>query len=495
MNPETFRRLQEVFHAALGREPDQREAFVQQMNSLDEEMKRELLALVRAYREDDPFLESSLVEGDTPLRNGERIGPYCVLNEIGRGGMGVVYLAEDTRLSRRVALKALSPRLLSDSRQLERFRREAQVAGSLSHPSIATIYALEEVEGRFYIVSEYVPGESLREEMNRGPSGPERVLEIGIQLAEALASAHERGIVHRDLKPENIVQVNDSQVKIVDFGLAIGPGNDPDQRLTLTGTLVGTLAYMSPEQLLGQGVDARSDLFSLGIVLYELIMGEHPFGGQTPLGISARILESAPRRREALRDRLPGLDRVILKCLEKSPAGRYGSTPALVAELRRLSTPGAELPRILTPEEEAETALPSHWWTVHQALVITLFTVMIVLLFVANAGWQDGLVRALAFLLLASGAGNGAIRVHLLFTARFNRRAIRSELVRTRWLIRGLDLVFSLILLVAAIGILPVSQPWAAGLASVGVAYTVVSLIVEPVTVRSVFSLPDPHRR
>lgn len=495
MNPEAFRRIQELFHAALAREPDQREAFIRDQISLDEEMKEELLSLVRAHREADPFLESSLVEEDAPLRKGETIGPYRVLNEIGRGGMGIVYLAEDTRLSRQVALKALSPRLLSDPRQLERFRREAQVAGSLSHPSIATIYVLEEVEGRFYIVSEYVPGESLREEMNRGPTSPQRVLEIGLQLAEALASAHERGVVHRDLKPENIVRVNDSQVKIVDFGLALGPGNDVDQRLTVSGTLVGTLAYMSPEQLLGRGVDARSDLFSLGIVLYELTMGDHPFGGETPLGISARILESVPRRREDLRDRIPGLDQVILKCLEKSPASRYGSTPVLVAELRRLSTPAAELPPIRTQREEEETELRSHWWVVHQALVITLFTVMIILLFVANAGADDGLVRALSFLLLASGAGNGAIRAHLLFTSRFNRRAIRNELARIRPLIRGLDMVFTLILLAAAVVILPESQPWAAGLASVGVAYSVVALIVEPVTVRSVFSIPDPHRR
>jgi hypothetical protein len=259
--------------------------------------------------------------------------------------------------------------------------------------------------------------------------------------------------------------------------------------------IVGTPAYMSPEQVRGEVIDFRSDLFSFGILMYEMLTGEHPFASGSVLGISARILESAPGRPDRLRDSAPGLDRIILRCLEKSPDNRFGSTREVVRDLEALSGAFAIQSAAPGPVEESPAVLRGHWWVVHQSLVIALYTIMIVLLFVAKAGLGHLLLEVCAFLALACGVGNGAVRVHLLFTFRFNRKSIRKEIGRTGTLIRGIDLGFSLVLLAAALGILSDSQPWAAALASVGVSYAVVSFIAEPTTIRSVFSGGDDDPR
>jgi serine/threonine protein kinase len=498
MSSSRFRQLQEVFHAALGHAPEAREAFVREIRENDEALGRELMSLLEAHREGDRFLESGLIEDDVPLLAGQTVGPYRVVNEIGRGGMGVVYLAEDTRLGRRVALKALSPALVSDPRQQERFRREAMVAGSLSHPAIATIYALEEVDGRFFIVSEYVPGEPLRIESERAPLPIGRVLDIGLQLADALAAAHEKGVVHRDLKPENILCLDDRRLKIVDFGLALVGGSAPTHpRLTGTGMLVGTPSYMSPEQLCGETVDFRSDLFCLGILLYELLLGQHPFESGTVIGTSARILESDPGGLARLRVSASGLDRVIARCLEKVPDDRFGSAREVVAELQRLKQESSSAPENAfasgsTPahgpeKEAAESELRSHWWIVHQVSVVALYMLMIILCFVLNAMYSAPLLIWSAFVALACGIWNGAMRVHLLFTLRFNRGALRKELDRAARLMWPIDLAFSLVLVGVGMNVLPESQPWAAVMAAVGICYGVVFFIVEPTTARSVF--------
>ena len=195
---------------------------------------------------------------------GTDIGPYRIVEEIGRGGMGVVYDAEDTRLRRTVALKALPAEYARDPVRRERLTREARAAAALTHPSIATIYALEEHDGSLYLVSELVRGQTLRDELARGPLPPERLLPTLIELASGLAAAHAAGIVHRDFKPENIVRCLDGRVKILDFGLARLAANET--RLTQTGTALGTPGYMPPEQLAGQDVDARTDVFAFGVV-------------------------------------------------------------------------------------------------------------------------------------------------------------------------------------------------------------------------------------
>jgi hypothetical protein len=488
MNPDRFRRVQDLFHAALGRAPGDRESFVREAAGGDTELEAEVLSLVTVHRDGDGLLDSALREAEAPLLDGQLVGPYRVSSEIGRGGMGVVYLAEDTRLGRRVALKALSPRLVPDRTQQERFRREAVVAASLSHPAIATIYAMEEVAGRFYIVSEYVPGEPLRNEMQAALPGP-RLLSVALQLAEGLGAAHERGVVHRDLKPENVVCVADGKIKIVDFGLAIGSGPEfADARLTQSGMLLGTPAYMSPEQLRGEAVDFRSDLFSFGVLLYELAVGAHPFESDSVLGTTARILESAPDDAGKLGKSIPGLDRIVLRCLQKSPASRCASRGELVRDLRSLAEGRGRDISVGRREEPGEDALGTRWWVIHQVAVIALYALMIVLRFVANGGATRWLLVE-AFLAMACGIWNGALRVHLLFTRRFNRRALARELGRSLFLVRPVDLVFSSSLLAGALTILPESQPWAAVFGAVGICYAAVAFIVEPATLRSVF--PD----
>ena len=199
----------------------------------------------------------------------ERIGHYLIRGVLGEGGMGVVYLAEDSRLGRTVALKAVAPQYVGDPARRERLRREARAAASLQHPGIATVFALEEIDDHLYIAGEYVPGETLRDELARGPLTPARAVETMLAIARALAVAHERGVIHRDLKPENLMRTPAGDMKILDFGLA--RVHDPvstDATLSAEGSVLGTPAYMSPEQIRGKTVDGRADLFALGVVLY-----------------------------------------------------------------------------------------------------------------------------------------------------------------------------------------------------------------------------------
>src|SRR5690606_10401336 len=223
--------------------------------------------------------------------------PYRIVRDIGRGGMGIVYLAEDTRLGRRVALKALPPDVAANPELRQRLRREARAAATISHPTIATVYALEEIDDHLFIVSEYVDGETVRHALARGPMAPARALGVVIQTARALGAAHDAGVVHRDLKPENVLLTAAGDIKVVDFGIAHLEGSDAT-RLTRAGAMLGTPAYMAPEQLLGHDVDGRADIYAFGVLLNELLTGRHPLasGGNTPpppfAAIAARCLQA-----------------------------------------------------------------------------------------------------------------------------------------------------------------------------------------------------------
>ena len=240
------------------------------------------------------------------MQPGQSISHYRIVKKIGAGGMGEVYLAEDVTLDRRVALKVLTPSFASDPARLERFQREAKAVAALNHPNIVTIYAVEDADGIRCISMELVEGESLSWWVRPGGLPIRKVCEIGIALADALAAAHEKGIVHRDLKPANVMITPDGRVKVLDFGLAkLAPGglfgidsetNVGTRAATLTteGAVVGTVPYMSPEQLQGQPVDHRSDLFSLGVLLYELSTGERPFVGGSAAAVTSSILRDTP---------------------------------------------------------------------------------------------------------------------------------------------------------------------------------------------------------
>lgn len=281
---------------------------------------------------------------------GQTLSHYRIAEKIGGGGMGVVFKAEDTRLHRFVALKFLPPELSTDSHALARFRREAQAASALNHPHICTIHDIGEESGHAFIAMELLEGETLKEKIQQGSLAVREVLEIARQIAEGLAAAHEKGIVHRDLKPANVFVSRTGQSKILDFGLAkvlpkrvvedpaiTEPTADPEDALTSPGMAIGTVAYMSPEQVRGEKLDARSDLFSFGVVLYEMATGRMAFPGNTCGVIFEAILNRAPVPPMQLRPELPvRLTEIIAKALEKNASVRYQQAAEICADLRRL---------------------------------------------------------------------------------------------------------------------------------------------------------------
>jgi len=284
------------------------------------------------------------------LEPGQILSHYRLIEQIGEGGMGVVWKALDTDLNRDVAVKVLPPEVAENNERRVRFQREAQAAAGLKHPNIAVIHGVGEEEGVAILVMELVEGKTLREVADGGAREPREWLRLALPMADGLAHAHAHGIVHRDLKPENIMVTDDGQLKILDFGLAkiLEPEAKPgvaastkmatiSEELTRMGKVYGTVTYMSPEQARGLPVDARTDLFSFGIVLYELLTGKPPFEGQTHMDTLTSIIHSRPT---PVTESNPGvpveLERILGKCMEKEPRDRYQDTRDLVVDLRRL---------------------------------------------------------------------------------------------------------------------------------------------------------------
>jgi serine/threonine protein kinase len=276
---------------------------------------------------------------------GNQLGNYKIIRLLGCGGMGQAYLAEDGRLGRKLALKLLPPDFNSDRERLARFELEARAASALNHPSILTIYEIGELDGLRFIATEFVKGQTLRERIGAGRMSIDEALDVAEQTASGLACAHDAGIVHRDIKPENLMLRDDGIVKILDFGLAKRneqsfPNGDTSagtfEKLTGDGTVMGTAGYMSPEQARGLPVDARTDIFSLGVVLYEMVAGRPPFSGNTPLEVISEVLKSDPEPLSlSASSTSVGLEAVVAKALRKHPIERYQSMREMSHDLRR----------------------------------------------------------------------------------------------------------------------------------------------------------------
>lgn len=263
---------------------------------------------------------------------GKSILHYQIVEKLGQGGMGIVYRAMDTKLKRNVAIKLLPQHISENSDERKRFEIEAQAAAALNHPNIATIYNIEDADGELFIVMEYIEGQELKEKLKDGPLSIEEVQSIAIHIAEGLQAAHEKGIVHRDIKSSNIMVTENGKIKIMDFGLA---KIEEGIHLTKEQTTLGTAAFMSPEQTRGEEVDSRSDIWSFGVVLYEMLTGELPFKGDYEQAVIYSILNEYPKSSTELREDIPSqLTRIVEKTLQKNPINRYHTAKDLIKELK-----------------------------------------------------------------------------------------------------------------------------------------------------------------
>ena len=353
MKPERWRQVDQLFQAALERAPEERAAFISEACSDDDSLRREVEAVLASDEQAASLIETPAyhlaapllaVERDESL-TGKSVGHYRIVSCLGKGGMGEVYRARDTKLDRTVALKILPADLSTDAERMRRFIREAKAASALNHPNVAHIYEIGEAEGLSFIAMEYVEGQTLAARINGQPLAVNEILEIGNQIADALDEAHGKGITHRDIKPANVMLNERGQVKVLDFGLAkIARQTSPDLASdistlakTASGVVMGTVPYMSPEQARGLEVDARADIWSLGVTLYETATGSLPFQGETQATLFDAILNRAPVSLAQLNPELPAeLERIISKTLEKDGERRYQTAKGLLADLRRL---------------------------------------------------------------------------------------------------------------------------------------------------------------
>jgi serine/threonine protein kinase len=498
------KRVHSVLRAALQRDPEERDAFLDEACAGRPWLRAEAAALLAAHHTAGDSFPASALESATrapadsldATLDGRVVGPYIIRHEIGRGGMGVVYLADDTRLSRRVALKALSPGVGRDVDRRERLKREARAAAALSHPGIATVYALEEIEGELYLACEYVPGQTLRALLEIGPPPPAQVVDIAMQLARAMAVAHAHGVVHRDLKPENVVRTPAGVLKVLDFGIA-RVEDLARSRITQTGTVLGTPAYMAPEQIRGEDVDFRSDLFSFGVLIYEMASGSNPFEAGTLEATIARILNVEPAAlSEVCPSSGPQLDRIVAACLCKQPLERYKSTQLLVADLENLQAgmstgrdqaAKSRRPEIAGGSRVSPALTPRWWWEFHQGMVSAVYVLMIYAAWRVRAWLPQPAGMLLFFSVLACAAAATTLRLHLWFTARFYPAELGMQRARALPWTRSCDIGFAVALLMAALGIGGAHLEVATLLVTVSVATAVASFVIEPATARAAF--------
>ena len=369
MTNDHLKQMQEIFHASLEHEGATRASYLQQACADDPELQREIEALLAAHEEPTSFLAAPDIErlpaGETTIPKPTAplpgaISHYETLSLLGKGGMGEVYLASDTSLGRKVALKILPARYTTEPDLVHRFEREAKAASALNHPNILTVYEIGKTADSHFIATEFIEGETLRQRLARGNLALKEALDIATQIAAALTAAHEAGIIHRDIKPENIMLRPDGYVKVLDFGLAklTESAYNPDESTTQTGLIMGTPSYMSPEQARGQKVDFRTDIWSIGVVLHEMVSGARPFRGNTQADLMVEILERAPK---PLPEHLPAeLRAIVQRTLSKDPHQRGVTTKELHDDLKALHRQvefAAEFTPRVAPNDDEEVTL------------------------------------------------------------------------------------------------------------------------------------------
>jgi eukaryotic-like serine/threonine-protein kinase len=353
--PERWKLIEDLFHQCLEMSPESRAAFLAEHCGSDAELRTQVEALLASASKEFTVVQDRIMNAardfvaagtGSTVAAGKRIGHYEIISWLGAGGMGEVYLAHDTRLKRKVAIKVLKPSLVHDERGLRRFQQEALAASALNHPNILTIFEFGNDQGIHFIAAEYVEGDTLRQKLSQGPLEPVVAADIAAQIAKALVAAHASGIVHRDIKPDNIIIRRDNLVKVLDFGIAKltenqsnltsdGVTQGSSVSLSQPGIVIGSAKYMSPEQARGQSVDSRSDLFSLGVVLYQMIAGRPPFEGQTVSDVIGEVLTSTPPGLESFHLDTPRrIVQISNKAMCKDRDARYQSANDMLADLQ-----------------------------------------------------------------------------------------------------------------------------------------------------------------
>ena len=417
MHPDRWQEIERLYHAALEIEPESRGLFLSRACSGDEALLREVESLLTYDSRSVGFIERPALELTAKMLAaensaglvGQNVGSYRILSRLGAGGMGEVYLAEDSALDRKVAIKFLSLDSIADEQARLRLVREAQAAARLEHPSVCAIHEVGEHESRGFIVMQYVEGETLAQRISRGRLSLPDALDVAGQIAAALDEAHGHAIVHRDIKPQNIMLTARGHVKVLDFGLAkvehgerqSGSQTKTELLLTRPGTVPGTVPYMSPEQLRAMSLDGRTDLFSLGVVLYEMITGKRPFSGSTSAESIAATLDSVPEPlAEHVADVPPDLQRIVSRCLEKDRELRYASAREMAEDLARVRREmvGGEASTMLLPAHHGRARLAARpLWIVVAAVVLAV--VLGLILFLPS---QEHAIESVAVLPFAS---------------------------------------------------------------------------------------------
>jgi hypothetical protein len=484
MTSDEWRQAASLLDRALAQPSDTRRSWVR-ANAPTEAVSTEVCSLLDARERPVDRPPSDMPD------EGQMIGSYRLLRPIGQGGMGIVYEAEDTRLRRRVAVKMLPVGAGRGEEDRQRLKQEARAAAALTHASIATIFALEDVDGHLFIVSELLHGETLRAELRRGPLPVPVAIGTALDVARAVVAAHDRGIVHRDLKPDNVVRTNTGAVKVLDFGLAKFEHGARDLLTSGGGTdlgaMLGTPHYMSPEQLLGHTVDGRSDQFAFGVLLYELIEGRTPFGEGSIATTVARVLAGEiqpPAEGSAMPE---PVWQIVRRTISKDPADRFETMSEVLQTLEVAAAEQATLNgRLYGRRTEQGSKAAEAWWRFHQLAVSVIDGGALGPMWIVQP-WLGPWGLWVFFAAMAAVIVTASLRLHLRFSARVMPDQLAVQRARLGPWIRVADIALSLMLVGAGLAIAGEHTGWGASLVALGLGLALVFAVVEPATARAAF--------